>query len=102
MKFDFAGLIVLFGFCSVFIALLVIILLLIGFTTYVWYGNPSDRPIEATMGTDPVLPEPEARTIPSFSLPSPVGWPGRASFCRSPWPARSAPSPRSATPRCRP
>ena len=56
------------------IALLVIIVLLIGFAAYVWYGNPSDRPIEATMGTDPVLSEPEARSIPSVSLPSPVGW----------------------------
>lgn len=56
------------------VALLVIILLLIGFAAYVLYGNPSDRPIEATMGKDPVLAEPEARTIPSFSLPSPAGW----------------------------
>lgn len=61
------------------IALLVILVLLIGFGTYVWYGNPSDRPIEATMGTDPLLPEPEARSIPSVSLPSPVGWEANAS-----------------------
>ena len=60
------------------IALLIIILLLIGFAGYVWYGNPSDRPIEATMGKDPILPDPEARKIPSFSLPSPVGWPNGA------------------------
>ena len=56
------------------IALLIIVLLLIGFVAYIWHGNPSDRPIEATMGSDPELVEPEARRIPSVSLPKPVGW----------------------------
>jgi glucose/arabinose dehydrogenase len=51
-----------------------ILLVLAGFAIYAWYGNPSDRPITATMGTDPLLPEPEARSIPSVSLLKPVGW----------------------------
>ncbi len=56
------------------IALGVILVLLLLFAAYVWRGNPSDRPIEDTMGTDPVLVEPEARSIPSVSLAKPVGW----------------------------
>ena len=60
------------------IALLVVFLLLLGFLAYVWHGNPSDRSIEATMGSDPLLVEPEARSIPSVSLPEPAGWPDNA------------------------
>lgn len=56
------------------IALGVVAVLIAVVVGYVWYGNPSDRPIEASMGTDPVLAEAEARSIPSVSLPDPVGW----------------------------
>lgn len=55
-------------------ALGVVIVILLLFGAYAWYGNPSDRPIEATMGRDPLLVEPEARSIPSVSLAKPVGW----------------------------
>ncbi|MBV1918505.1 MAG: PQQ-dependent sugar dehydrogenase [Sphingomonadaceae bacterium] len=51
-----------------------LIVMIAGFAGYAWYGNPSDRPIEATMGTDPLLVEPDARSIPSVSLAEPVGW----------------------------
>ena len=54
------------------LAIILVILTLVG--VYVWYGNPSERPIEATMGLDPVLAEPEARSIPSVSLAETVGW----------------------------
>lgn len=57
----------------VVLGVLVVVALL--FAAYVWYGNPSDRPIEATMGTDPVLVEAESEWIPSVSLAEPIGWP---------------------------
>lgn len=56
------------------IALGVILVIFAGFAIYVWYGNPSDRPITDTMGTDPVLVKPEPRSIPSVSLPETIGW----------------------------
>lgn len=56
------------------IALGILIVLLAGFVGYVWYGDPSDKPIEATMGKDPLLVEPSPRMIPSVSLVKPVGW----------------------------
>ena len=56
------------------IALGVIVIVLAIFAAYVWRGNPSDRSIATTMGTDPALTEPEARSIPSVSLAEPVGW----------------------------
>lgn len=52
----------------------VILVLLILFGIYAWYGNPSDRPIEKTMGLDPELVDPEARSIPSIALADPIGW----------------------------
>lgn len=56
------------------IAFGIVVLAIAAFAFYVWYGNPSDRPIEATMGRDPLLVEPEERLIPSISLTEPVGW----------------------------
>jgi len=56
----------------VFLGIVAVILFLFG--AYAWYGNPSDLPIEATMGKDPKLPEPEPRTIPSVSLAKTIGW----------------------------
>ena len=44
------------------------------FGVYAWYGNPSERPIEETMGVDPILLKPEARSIPSVSLAETIGW----------------------------
>lgn len=56
------------------IAFGVLLVLIAGFAFYVWRGNPSDRPVTDTMGTDPYLGEPEARSIPSISIAEPVGW----------------------------
>ena len=56
------------------IAFGIVLVLVAGFVFYVWHGNPSDRPITATMGSDPLLVEPEARSIPSVSIAKPVGW----------------------------
>lgn len=56
------------------IALAILVVILLLFIAYAWYGNPSDRPIEASMGTDPELVEPEPRSIPSVSLATSIGW----------------------------
>ena len=56
------------------IALAILAVILILFIGYAWYGNPSDRPIEASMGRDPALVEAEPRFIPSVSLASTIGW----------------------------
>ncbi|PEQ12121.1 sorbosone dehydrogenase [Novosphingobium sp. PC22D] len=56
------------------IALAILVVILGGFAFYIFRGNPSDRPIDATVGSDPVLVEPEPRRVPSFSLAETVGW----------------------------
>lgn len=55
-------------------ALGIILVIIAGFAIYAWYGNPSDRPITDTMGADPVLAEPEERSVPSVSLADTIGW----------------------------
>jgi len=56
------------------LALIVLIAVLALIVAYIWRGNPSDLPIAKTMGTDPLLVEAEARSIPSMSLAKPIGW----------------------------
>ncbi|MDE8651786.1 PQQ-dependent sugar dehydrogenase [Novosphingobium album (ex Liu et al. 2023)] len=56
------------------VALGILVVLIGAFIGYVWYGSPSDKPIEATMGKEPLLVEPEPRRIPAVSLVKPVGW----------------------------
>jgi YD repeat-containing protein len=56
------------------VALGIVVLIVAGLAVYVIYGNVSDRPITASMGTDPVLVEPDAQAFPSVSLPKPIGW----------------------------
>lgn len=55
-------------------ALGIVVVALLVFAIYAWYGNPSDKPISATTGTDPELVEAETRWIPSVSLAEPAGW----------------------------
>lgn len=52
----------------------VVLLALIAFGAWVWHGNPSERPLTATEGRDPMLVEPESERIPSVSLAKTVGW----------------------------
>jgi glucose/arabinose dehydrogenase len=52
----------------------IVLVVVAGVAIYFWYGNPSDRPITDTMGTDPVLVEPEEETFPSVSLTETIGW----------------------------
>ena len=44
------------------------------FAAWAWYGNPSDKPIEATMGKRPELVEADSEKIPSVGLAKTVGW----------------------------
>jgi glucose/arabinose dehydrogenase len=44
------------------------------FVGWVWYGNPSDRSIEATMGPDPLLVEADSEWFPSLGLAETIGW----------------------------
>lgn len=50
------------------------LLLLGGLYAWVRHGNPSDRPIEATMGEDVTLVEPDSERIPSVGLAETIGW----------------------------
>jgi len=59
---------------SLVIAVAVVAAILL-FAAWVWHGNPSDRPVEDTMGKRPVLVEAESERIPSVALAQPVGWP---------------------------
>ncbi len=52
----------------------VVLLVIALFTAWVWHGNPSDRPIEDSMGKRPELAEPESERIPSVALAKAVGW----------------------------
>jgi glucose/arabinose dehydrogenase len=52
----------------------VILAALAAFFLWIGYGNPSDKPVEATMGRDPQLGEPETETFPSVGLAGTLGW----------------------------
>lgn len=52
----------------------IVILLLGGLYFWVRHGNASDLPIEATMGEDITLVEPDSERIPSVGLAETVGW----------------------------
>ena len=52
----------------------VILVVLFAFGAWVVHGNPSDRPIDATTGKDPLLVEAESETIPSVGLAKTIGW----------------------------
>lgn len=52
----------------------VVILVLAVFAAWVWRGNPSDKPIEMTMGKRPTLVEADSEKIPSVGLARTVGW----------------------------
>jgi glucose/arabinose dehydrogenase len=47
---------------------------LVGFVGWSALGERSDRPISDTMGTDPVLAEPDPQSFPSIGLLKPQGW----------------------------
>ena len=51
-----------------------VLLVLLLFAAWAWHGNPSDRPIEDTMGKDPTLVEADSERIPSVGLAKTIGW----------------------------
>jgi glucose/arabinose dehydrogenase len=57
------------------IALVVVLLALGLLAAWAWRGSPSDHPVAATEGRQPLLVEPESRLFPTVSLPEPLGWP---------------------------
>jgi glucose/arabinose dehydrogenase len=56
------------------IVLVIVVLLAGGLFAYVQLAHRSNRAILATTGSDPLLVEPAAQTIPSVSLAKPSGW----------------------------
>jgi glucose/arabinose dehydrogenase len=56
------------------ITVAVILVVLVAATLWIMRGNPSDRPIAATTGKDPVLVEADSERIPSVGLAKTVGW----------------------------
>lgn len=52
----------------------VVVLVVVLFAAWIWRGNPSDRTIEATSGTKPLLVEAEIERIPSVGLAKTIGW----------------------------
>ncbi len=57
-----------------FVFLVLASLLVGGFVAWSMLGERSDRPIADSMGTAPVLAEPDEQSLPSISLPKPSGW----------------------------
>ena len=52
----------------------VILVVLVAFGLWVRHGNPSDRPVDATTGKEPLLVEAEVERIPSVGLAETIGW----------------------------
>ena len=51
------------------------------FAVGAWFaqGNPTDRPISATIGHDPQIGDPEPERVPTVGIAKPIGWkPGEA------------------------
>jgi glucose/arabinose dehydrogenase len=59
---------------KILIALVVIAIVLGGFWVWFSHGNPSNRPLGATEGTQVQLGVPETETVPSMGIAKPVGW----------------------------
>ena len=56
------------------IALLVVIVLLGIAAWWIVRGDPAEHSLEEVTGTDPVIAEPDAQTIPTVDVAAPVGW----------------------------
>src|SRR5688572_24111584 len=54
------------------LGVLLVVILAVGL--WIVRGNPSDRPIAATTGTQPLLVEADTETIPSVRLAETIGW----------------------------
>ena len=56
------------------IVLGLLVLLAGGLAAYLHFAHRSDKAISATVGLDPILPDPDPQTIPSVSIAKPAGW----------------------------
>ncbi len=56
------------------VALAVVLLVLGGFSYWVWRGTPAKHTLDELSGKDPVLVEPKAEKIPSVAIAKPIGW----------------------------
>jgi glucose/arabinose dehydrogenase len=60
------------------IGLLIVILLLVAAGWWLLRGDRAELPLQDVTGTDPVLAEPNAQTIPTVAVAEPIGWPDGA------------------------
>lgn len=64
---------------NVLVGLGLVLVVLVGATAWLLHGNPTDRPLTATIGTDPQLVDPEPEKFPTIGIAKPIGWkPGEA------------------------
>ena len=56
------------------IGLLVLAVVLAGTGWWILRGDPAEHSLEEVTGTDPVIAEPDAQTIPTVDVAAPVGW----------------------------
>ena len=56
------------------IGLLVVIIILVAAGWWVLRGDPAEYTVAEVAGTDPVLAEPDAQTIPTVDVAEPIGW----------------------------
>jgi len=56
------------------IALAAIVVVLAGLGWWIVRGDPAEYSMEQTTGTDPLIAEPDAQTIPTVGVAKPVGW----------------------------
>ena len=56
------------------IGLLVLAVVLVGIGWWIVRGDPAEHSVADVTGTDPVIAEPDAQTIPTVDVAAPVGW----------------------------
>lgn len=56
------------------VALAVFLVVIGGFATWLYRGNPSKHSLDQLTGTDPLIVEPEPESFPSIRIAKPVGW----------------------------
>ena len=56
------------------IGLLVLVVLLAGIGWWIVRGDPAEYSVEQVTGSDPLIAEPDAQTIPTVAVAEPVGW----------------------------
>jgi len=62
------------AFRKIAIALVLVLLVAAAVGAWLLQGNPTDRPLAATVGKDPQLVDPEPEKFPTIGIAAPVGW----------------------------